>query len=131
ALVLSPDLETLYAANGTNNCIAVIRLGKKSTPARPAPDASKVVGLIPTGWYPGAVLLSPDGKTLIVANVKGHGSVSQPRDVEKGKNSHDHLGSVSFIAVPDDETLARYTKEVNDNNGLAYSLIALEKPRAD
>ncbi len=131
ALALSADGKTLYAANGTNNCIAVIRLGKKSTTAADAPEKSSGVGLIPTGWYPGAVLLSPDGKSLIVANVKGHGSVSQPRPAEKGKNSHDHLGSVSIIPVPDEKTLAEYTKQVNDNNRLAYSLIGLEKPRPD
>ena len=89
------------------------------------------MGLIPTGWYPGGVLLSPDGKTLFVANVKGHGSLSQPRPAEKGKNSHDHLGSVSIIDVPDAAELAEYTRQVNANNRLAYSLAGLEKPRPD
>ena len=72
-----------------------------------------------------------DGKKLFVANVKGHGSLSQPRAQEKGKNSHDHLGSVSIIDVPDDDQLAGYTKKVNANNRLAYSLAGLEKPRPD
>src|SRR5262249_32067154 len=66
-----------------------------------------------------------------VANVKGHGSLSQPRPKEKGKNSHDYLGSVSVIDVPDDALLATYTAEVNANNRLAYSLAGLEKPRPD
>ncbi len=88
-----------------------------------------MAGLIPTGWYPGAVLLSADGKKLFVANVKGHGSLSQPRPIEKGKNSHDHLGSVSLIDVPDAKQLAKYTEEVHANNRLAYSLAGLEKPR--
>ena len=90
-----------------------------------------MAGLIPTGWYPGAVLVSADGKTLYVANIKGHGSLSQPRPKEKGKNSHDHLGSVSVIDVPDAAQLAKYTAEVNANNRLAYSLAGLEKPRPD
>ena len=30
ALALSPDGATLYVANGTNNCIAVVRLGARS-----------------------------------------------------------------------------------------------------
>ncbi len=132
ALALSPNGGTLYVANGTNNCIAVVRLGSRSSSAggdRPA--HSSVAGLIPTGWYPGAVLLSADGKKLFVANVKGHGSLSQPRPVEKGKNSHDHLGSVSLIDVPDAKQLAQYTAEVHANNRLAYSLAGLEKPRPD
>src|SRR5262249_61350492 len=86
-------------------------------------------GLIPTGWYPGAVLVSADGQTLYVANVKGHGSLSQPRPAAKGKNSHDHLGSVSIIPVPDAAQLAEYTRQVNANNRLAYSLAGLERPR--
>jgi YVTN family beta-propeller protein len=131
ALALSPDGGTLYVANGTNNCLAVVRLGARAGGGDVRPERSAVAGLIPTGWYPGAVLVSADGKKLFVANVKGHGSLSQPRPAEKGKNSHDHLGSVSLIDVPDDAQLARYTGEVNANNRLAYSLAGLEKPHAD
>jgi hypothetical protein len=140
ALALSPDGRTLYVANGTNNCLAVVRLAAGSSEGRTLktyatasgrPVQSIVAGLIPTGWYPGAVLVSLDGKRLYVANVKGHGSLSQPRPIEKGKNSHDHLGSVSVIEVPDDAQLAVYTREVNANNRLGYSLACLEKARAD
>ncbi len=132
ALALSPDGHTLYAANGTNNCIAVIRLGAAAVdfPLPPAdPAASRVVGLIPTAWYPGAVQLTPDGKRLLVANIKGSGALARRRAPEKGKNSHDHLGSVSVIDVPDAARLKHYTQEVNANNRLAYSLAGLEKPR--
>jgi YVTN family beta-propeller protein len=130
AVALSRDNKTLYVANGTNNCVAVVRLGENGQP-------SNLTGLIPTGWYPGAVVVSPDGKNLYVANIKGIGSLArqqandkQPRPEEKGRNSHDHLGSVSIIDVPDDAQLKKYTEEVNRNNRLAYSLAGLEKPRA-
>jgi YVTN family beta-propeller protein len=134
ALALSPDGGTLYVANGTNNCVAVVRLGTLAFDADPAegrPEKSAVTGLIPTGWYPGAVVVSPDGKTLYVANIKGHGSLSQPRPKEKGKQTYDYLGSVSVIPVPDAEQLAKYTRTVNANNRLAYSVAGLEKPRPD
>lgn len=140
ALTLSPDGKTLYVANGTNNCIAVVALGSLAGEGVFAnrPIASKVLGLIPTGWYPGAVQLSADGRTLHVANIKGHGSLSRqrPRDKEprpeaRGRNSHDHLGSVSILDVPDAAQLAKYTEEVNANNRLSYSLAGLEKPRTD
>src|SRR5262249_33641234 len=114
ALALSPGGEILYAANGTNNCVAVVQLGAISSDgpgAAPRPKSSRLLGLIPTGWYPGAVLRSDDGGKLFVANVKGHGSLAERRPKEKGKNSHDHLGSVSII----DKPLARlktYTEEV-------------------
>jgi YVTN family beta-propeller protein len=130
ALAVSPDGGTLYVANGTNNCIAVIELGAAARETPGGAAASSVKGLIPTGWYPGAVVASADGRKLFVANVKGHGTLSQPRPASKGRNSHDHLGSVSIIDVPDAAELTRYTAEVNRNNRLAYSLAGLEAPRA-
>jgi YVTN family beta-propeller protein len=131
ALALSPDGATLYVANGTNNCVAVIRLGEAVSEGEIArPAKSTLTGLIPVGWYPGAILVSPAGDKLFVANIKGHGSLSQPRPKEKGKNNHDHLGSVSIVDVPGAEKLAAYTRTVNANNRLAYSLAGLEKPRA-
>ncbi|HVK08619.1 MAG TPA: alkaline phosphatase family protein [Gemmataceae bacterium] len=150
AVLLSPDGRLLYVANGTGNCLAVVRLGGRSTEAGGgAAEASSVGGLIPTGWYPGAIRSSADGKNLFVANVKGHGSL-QPRKAElkkkaadkgdgddpaapqpKGRNSHDHLGSVSIVDVPDAAALAKYTETVNANNRLGYALAGLEKPRPD
>src|SRR5262249_58417861 len=131
AVTVSPDGGTLYVANGTNNCVAVVNLAGRVAERRGESrrQVSRLMGLIPTGWYPGALLLSPDGKKLIVANVKGHGALAQPRPVALGNNSKDHLGSISLIDLPDAAQLARYTAEVNANNRLAYSLAGLEKPR--
>jgi YVTN family beta-propeller protein len=129
AVTLSPDGRTLYVANGTNNCLAVVQLGGRSHETASAATPSNLLGLIPTGWYPGAVQVSANGQKLFVANIKGHGALSQPRPIEKGKNSHDHLGSISCIDVPEPAQLARYTETVHANNRLAYSLAGLEKPR--
>lgn len=150
AVALSRDGHTLFVANGTGNCIAVVRLGRKSTESVDcAADNSALIGMMPTGWYPGAVRLSDDGKRLFVANVKGHGSL-QPRKVDpkakkdgkgdgddpaapqkRGMNSHDHLGSVSLIDLPDAVGLKRHTDVVNANNRLGYALAGMEKPRLD
>jgi YVTN family beta-propeller protein len=134
AVALSPNGETLYVANGTNNCVAVVELGSMSggPPTVGLPRPSKLAGLIPTGWYPGAIVVSGDGKSLAVANVKGHGSLNdKKREAEKGRNSHDHLGSVSLIPVPTEGELKKQTTTVNANNRLGYALAGLEKPRVD
>ena len=66
AVALSKDRTTLYVANGTGNCVAVVRLAGRSVVGadRPLGGPSQVVGQIPTGWYPGAVKLSAEGKRL-------------------------------------------------------------------
>lgn len=147
AVALSPDGQMLFVANGTGNCVAVVRLG--SLAGGPVTEgeanASRVAGMIPTGWYPGAVRLSDDGKRLFVANVKGHGSLlprkPAPRKENKGdgddpaapqtvgRNSHDHLGSVSLIDLPDAAWLKTYTEVVNANNRLGYAIAGMEPPR--
>ncbi|MDQ2784610.1 MAG: YncE family protein, partial [Chloroflexota bacterium] len=73
-LALSPDLTTLYVANGGNNAIAVIRLDSRARPPgtytgpnADAPATSGVIGFIPTEWYPIAVTVSADGTKLAVA----------------------------------------------------------------
>lgn len=64
-LALSPDEKTLYVTNAGTNSVAVIRLDRD-------PDDSRVVGLIPTGWYPNAVSVSADGGLLYVINGKSN-----------------------------------------------------------
>ena len=107
ALSLSPDEKTLYVANGGNNLLAVIDL-----------DQEKVRGLIPTGWYPGAVQVSADGNTIMVANTKGIGGRDSTRVSARdqgGFNSHDHMGSVSFIDRPTPDELDAYTVQAATN----------------
>ncbi len=67
-ITLSRDEKTLYVSNGASNSVAVIRRG---TP-------SQVVGLIPTGWYPNAVV--SNGGMLYVANGK---TIAGPNPVSK------------------------------------------------
>jgi YVTN family beta-propeller protein len=64
-LALSPDEKTLYVTNGGTNSVAVIRLEHD-------PDESRVIGLIPTAWYPNAVAVSQDGSKLYVVNGKSN-----------------------------------------------------------
>jgi len=105
ALTLSPDGKYLYAANGTDNALCVIETG----------SSYRVIGYIPTGWYPGAVIMNKVGTQLYVANVKGIGSRNKGQD-KAGYNSRDHLGSVSIMAVPDQAELLKMTDVVVKNN---------------
>ena len=52
-----------------------------ATPAR-----SQVKGFIPTGWYPTAVAVTPDGKTLLVGVGKGNQTKPNPINVDAAKH---------------------------------------------
>jgi YVTN family beta-propeller protein len=65
SLALSPDEKTLYVTNAGTNSVAVVRLDRD-------PDDSRVVGLIPTAWYPNSVSVSADGAMLYVVNGKSN-----------------------------------------------------------
>jgi YVTN family beta-propeller protein len=116
-LTVSPDGKYLYVANGTENSICVIKTGREAENETEA----EIAGSIPVGWYPGSVVLDKAGKTLFVANVKGTGSRNQRTDA-KGYSSHDHMGSVSIIKVPDRRELRKMTETVNLNNSYAEML---------
>ena len=108
ALTISPDGKYLYVANGTQNAVCVIEIG--------APN--RVAGYIPTGWYPGSVIVNKAGTQLFIANVKGSGSRNKGVG-RKGYNSHDHMGSVSIIPVPEKAELSKMTDLVRRNNSMA------------
>ena len=105
ALAISPDGKFLYVANGTENAVCVIQTG---TP-------SKILGYIPTGWYPGSVIIDKNGNNLYVANIKGDGSGNNEKK-KKGYSSLDHLGTISMIPIPDPRELDKMTKKVVSNN---------------
>ncbi len=61
SLALSPDGRRLYATLGGENAVAVIDVASQ-----------KLLGRIPTGWYPSSVTVSADGNTLFVVNMKSN-----------------------------------------------------------
>ena len=115
ALAFEKNGDWLFVANGTHNAIAVIEF---------EPGASKFEGLIPAGWFPGAVVFDQGRKQLAVANIKGIGStrVAKPTDKpgDKSKqNAKDYFGTVSLIPIPKKEELAKQTivAEINMRYG--------------
>jgi len=108
ALALSADGRTLFVANGTDNAVCVVDLT----------DGYNLRGFIPTAWYPGALVLDADHHSLIVANIKGVGERNMRAD-QGGYNTHNPLGSLSFIPLPEPEELEVMTATVRSNNDFA------------
>ena len=74
AVAVSPDGKTLFVANADNNDVMVVDISGATLDDKAkkyAESISVVNGFIPVGWYPSAVAVSPDNKTLFVANGKG------------------------------------------------------------
>ena len=109
-LALSPDQKRLYVAEAGINSVAVIEVASQ-----------KVLGHIPTGWFPSKLKVTPDGKQLIVANAKGFGSgpnggTNFTRGPEGSYIGSLMKGTVSIIDIPKDEELKALTEKVVSNN---------------
>lgn len=108
-LTLSKDEKTLYVALLGFNAIAVIDVITKNT-----------LGLIPSGWGPTRVKLSPDEKYIYATTCRGLGAgpnggdgfVAPPQGTYVGDIQ---LGSFQKIAIPDQSTLNKYTQQVIKN----------------
>jgi YVTN family beta-propeller protein len=121
SLALSPDHKTLYAACAGINAVAVIDL---------VASHPHVAGLIPTGWYPDDIAVSPDGKVIAVSTLLGVGSgwnspnllKRERRDGMKPELNihrryvHADRGTVHIIPVPDADQLSQWSVAVAENN---------------
>ena len=113
-LALSPDERYLYVAEAGVNAVAVIRLDERS---------GQLFGHIPTGWWPSAVQVSADGKTLYVANARGRGA--SPNLVGESQSpKFTVLGTVNIIPKPSARQLEAYTDRVYANNGFVEDRVA-------
>ncbi|MFI1166079.1 beta-propeller fold lactonase family protein [Streptomyces sp. NPDC020801] len=116
ALALSEDGRRLYVANSGNNDVAVVTL-----------KSGRMAGLIPTAWYPTAVV-PHDGK-LYVTNAKGLGAgpnngPGYPNPTSTAPQSPDQYsgsmmkGTLSTIPLGGgDRQLRRWTWAVVADNG--------------
>ncbi|MSU49694.1 MAG: phosphoesterase [Opitutus sp.] len=95
ALVFDPSGRRLYVANGTQNAVAVVKFD-------PIDRESKLEGLFPVGWFPGALVFDAPRRTIIAANVKGLPETPQRQAETKamGFNSKHFAGSLSLVPVP-------------------------------
>lgn len=111
ALELNKDNTILYVANGLDNAIAVIHLGKKS--ASKGSGKTTINGFIPTEAYPGGVALVND--KLVVANIESAGA-NVVAVIKNARSIHNQLGSISIIPIPGKATLTDYTHKVMEMN---------------
>ncbi len=122
ALAMAPSGKVLYVCNGTQNAVAVVNF---------KPGQSQLAGLIPTGWYPGAIAFDAPRRAIYVSNIKGHGSGHPPKGEVKF-NSHQYFGTVSLIPLKSGKKqLAAWTTRVLKNFRHAVMQAALQPPRAD
>jgi len=124
ALCFSPAGKTLLVANGTQNAVAVIDF-------KPAKKDSRLKGLIPVGWFPGALSWDKTRNKLWVANIKGH--APKPKKDKKtgmvGFNSHQYYGSLTVFSLPDKKELKQLTRRTFLNFHQARIKQALKPPR--
>ena len=120
ALAFDKSGKKLFVCNGTQNAVAVFQF---------KPGASKLLGLIPVGWFPGAIAFDAQRKQICVANIKNIGDQKEnPRrgfGNAPGFNSKQYTGSLSLVPVPSEKELAALTQTALAN--LRYPLIAQAK----
>ncbi len=101
AMAFDPSGQTLYVCNGTQNAVAVMAF---------RPGNSKLLGLIPVGWFPGAIAYDARRDQLCVANIKGIGSGRRTLPNQPVKfNSHQYFGTLSLVPAPSRKELQRQT----------------------
>jgi DNA-binding beta-propeller fold protein YncE len=123
SLSVSPDKRRLYIACSDANAVAVADISGSAT---------RLLGYLPTGWYPTSVRSLPDGRLLVV-NGKGMGSHPNPNGPNPFRwpapgNKTEYVagiqkGSASVINSFSDRDLAAYTKTVLENSPYRDALL--------
>lgn len=112
ALAFDTAGRTLYVCNGTQNAVAVFTFD---------PGESKLAGLVPVGWFPGAIAFDAKHRQLCVANLKGLAAAPEKTRAPLGPTTgtgfatKQQVGSVSLLAVPSARELAAHTRTALEN----------------
>lgn len=116
-LALTRDEKTLYVALLAFNAVAVVDVPTRT-----------VKGLIPSGWGPTKVALSPDNNTLYVVSARGYGAgpnggkgfVRPPQGTYVGDIQ---LGTFQSVTVPTAAELSVLTKQAIGNTFQAVPVV--------
>ncbi len=112
-----PDPHHVLVSIGRDNAIAIYHYDGLRRPLR-------LIGLIPTDWYPVQVQPDPTLNEIVVTNDKGIGDLGPAASINKGpdtsiatgSNTYDDTGSLTTFAMPSDWQLPALTKTVFTNN---------------
>ena len=118
ALAFDHSGKWLFVCNGSQNAVGVIEF---------KPGGSRLRGLAPTGWYPGALAWDARRNALYVANLKG---MPKP-DSRPSFNSRQYYGSLTLLSDPPGPSLPAWTRQALAN--MRYPLLrqAALPPRPD
>ncbi len=120
ALVFDKHGKSLFVCNGSQNAVAMFQF---------QPGNSKLLGLIPVGWFPGAIAYDPRRHQLDVANIVSVASKKEQAAKDKGDgagfNSKQWYGSLSLVPVPSMPQLDKFSWTALAN--LRYPLLAQAK----
>jgi YVTN family beta-propeller protein len=123
AMAFDASGRTLFVCNGAQNAVAVIDF---------FPGQSRLHGLIPVGWFPGAIQSDDQRHAIDVANIKGMGSGTRFSAGQKAAfNSNQFMGTVSLVANPDGGSLEKMTEQVLSNNRRRAQLAAMLPARSN
>ena len=113
ALAFDASGKTLFVCNGSQNAVAVFGFNS---------GRSKLRGLIPVGWFPGAITFDAARNMIHVANIKGIGSTKRLEPGDKVRfNSHQSFGTLSLVPVPLARELTKLTEVARRN--MRYGLL--------
>ena len=115
ALAFDTAGKILFCANGSQNAVVVFQFSPRET---------KMLGLIPAGWFPGALAFDVRRNKICVANLKNIGTKTEKARLADGFgfNTRQFDGSLSLIPAPSSGELAVFTQKALSN--LRYPLLA-------
>jgi len=129
ALALDRKNNMLFVANADNNCIAVVNVKEAGE--------SQVLGFIPSGWYPSALLLTSQFD-LYMGNSKGlepHANPMGPTSpLLKGEPTKDSVrdiqrGTVNILSVKNLKSeIKAWTKQVYENIPYKDDYLTMARP---
>ncbi len=141
ALAFDNSGKFLFACNGSQNAVAVFQFKPQARVlglvpvSRYQPGATRLLGLIPVGWFPGGIVYDQRRARIDVANLTHISAQQQEAGKRKGNgmgfNSKQWFGSLSLVPIPSSAALAECTQKALAN--LRYPLLAQAKlpPRSN